>query len=763
MKDAPIDAARTVASVLVALACGLAAPGLVTPVAGQGWIDVVGPPADRGIVKLRTEVTVRVADRVAEVEVEEWFENRGRGVGEGVYLYPLPGEAVFSNFSLYQGDQELGGEIMDADRARAIYEEIVRSRRDPALIELVGHGLVRARVFPFEAGETRRITLRYTQVLDRAGDALQFRYLVGRAARTVDRDPRPWPGPQPRPIPRPMPGADPGPGGRAVYPPTLTFTLIADAAAFGQPFSPTHGLRVERRAGQLIVRAATETGGDLSLFLPLARDVVGMTLATHRPSREPGYFMLTLSPGLVRAASTPRDVTAVVDVSGSMAGEKMEQTRQALHQLLASLGRQDRFRLVSFSSGVATSGDGWSGTSPAELAEAQQWVDRLRAQGGTNIAGALEEAFLLPSPDDRLPIVIFLTDGLPTVGERDPERLATAAEASRGRARVFAFGVGYDVNTYLLDRLGAAGRGSTAYVQPGEDVELAVGSLVARITHPVLTDLEIAGAPVRLTEVHPVTLPDLFAGEDLILFGRYEAPGAGQLRVRGRRAGRTETFSVAARFPERAAGNDFIPRLWAARKLGELSRQIRLNGPDPELIEEIRAIALRYGLLSEYTAHLVQEPTAVVARTGDPTHVMFDAVALAPAASTGAAAVRSAEAGRLRREVTSSAGLAVAEADLERAAATAGRRTLAGRVFEEQDGVWVQLPSTDSIPEVAIRLYSDAYFALLAAVPELRPIAAELVRVRVVGRRVAVRFGDEGRDALSAAEATRLAAEFRGR
>jgi Ca-activated chloride channel homolog len=766
--------------VLMTLLATAALVALVpTPVAAQGWIAPPPAAAGWGIVKLRTDVTVRVNGPVAEVEVEEWFENRGRGVGEGVYLYPLPGEAVFSDFSLYQGDQELRGETMDAAQARAIYEEIVRSRRDPALIELVGHGLIRARVFPIEPGERRRITLRYTQVLDRAGDAAQFRYVAGRPGGLAGPVTRP---PRPGPLPRPMP--EPGTE-HAAAPHTapIGFTLIADASVYDQPFSPTHQLRIERRDGQLRVRPAADLHGNFSIFLPFARPVVGLTLATHRPSREPGYFMLTLSPGAVRAAATPRDLAVVVDVSGSMAGEKMEQTRQALHQLLGSLGRDDRFRLISFSTAVATSADGWSRATSSELASARRWVDGLRAQGATNISGALEEAFRLPSPEDRLPMVVFLTDGLPTVGERDPERIAGVAEAARGRARVFVFGVGYDVNTYLLDRLSAAGRGSTAYVEPGQDVELAVGTLTARITHPVLTDLELAGSPVRLTEVHPMTLPDLFAGDELVLFGRYETSGRGELRVRGRRANRTETFALDARFPDRASGNDFIPRLWAARKLGELTRQVRLNGPDPELVEEIRRTALRYGLLSEYTAHLVQEPTTFAAgqRPGGGAIRLrgtSPSVGAAPAAVTGQAAVQSAEAARVRREVASAADLAVAEQALESrivgAAGAAGpagagradrvdRRVVAGRVFELRDSVWTQTGIPDGIREVVVQLYSDAYFVLLAAAPELRPVVGALEPVVVAGERVAFRFGDEGRETLSPQEAARLTAEFRGR
>ncbi len=152
---------------------------LAGPLAAQGWIEPLPNVLGSGVTKVRTAVRVTVTGRIAQVEVEEWFRNDGRMLGEGDYVYPLPGEAVFSNFSLFQGDQELRGETMNADDARAIYEEIVRKKRDPALIELVGHGMIRARVFPISPGDTRKITLRYTQVMNRAGDALQFRYAAG--------------------------------------------------------------------------------------------------------------------------------------------------------------------------------------------------------------------------------------------------------------------------------------------------------------------------------------------------------------------------------------------------------------------------------------------------------------------------------------------------------------------------------------------------------------------------------------------------------
>ncbi|HWP36716.1 MAG TPA: VIT domain-containing protein [Gemmatimonadales bacterium] len=723
------------------------------PLAAQGWIE---PPPDRpvngGVVRVRTEVSVRVVGRVANVEVEEWFQNRGAGLGEGDYLYPLPGEAVFSNFSLFQGDQELRGETMDAARARQIYEEIVRRKKDPALIELAGHGLIRARVFPINQGETRKITLRYSQMLRRAGDAVQFKYAA--AGRHGGRS-------QTEGAVDPLLLREPAP---------LNFTLVADSGAqFRDPFSPTHELRVDRTDGRLTVRPQGELSGDFALFLPLARGLVGMSLVAHRPTGgEPGYFMLTLSPEAARGDALQRDLTVVLDVSGSMSGAKIEQARRALHQLLSSLGARDRFRLITFASTVTTYRPDWTAATDAELREARRWVDGITATGGTNIADALTEAFRAPSPEGRLPIVLFLTDGLPSVGEQNPERLAQRAEQARGRSRVFAFGVGYDVNTYLLDRLTAAGRGTTQYVEPGEDVEAAVGGLAAKISHPVLGDLAIGETPARFTEIYPTRLPDLFAGEELVIFGRYEAAEedrTGTLGITGRRAGREERFSVNVMLPAHATGDDYIPRLWAARKIGALQQSIRLNGHNAEVEREIRETALRYGLLSEYTSYLVQEPLDVAQ---DGRRVLMRAMparvaAPAPNQAFGQASVRAAEQDRARREVASKAALDADEGQLAARVNTRASRGVSGRVFLIRNGVWTDATHGEAARVVKIAAFSDAYFALLRRLPELEPWWREFDRVLVAGPRISIEIGPSGETTLSAARLEDVARAFRGR
>ncbi len=706
--------------------CAVVLPIAPAPAAAQGWIE-----HPRGaIAKVRSAVQVMVTGRVARVTVEEWFLNSGALLDEANYLYPLPGETVFSDFSLWQGDQELKGEPMDAAQARAIYEEIVRRKRDPALIELAGHGLLRARVFPIGPGETRKITLRYTQMLDRVGDAWRFRYTAGSGAGAAT---------------------------------SASFRMQVDSAArFGDPYSPTHRLSTSRSDNRIeLTLADTTPRGDLELFLPLARSLVGMSLVTSQPAGEDGFFMLLLAPGRSETPSVRRDLVAVLDVSGSMSGDKLDQAKAALAQLLGTLRAGDRFRVVPFGSGVRRYAAGWTDVSGDNVRTAQEWVRRLDTDGGTDIAGALQEAFAEAPADGRLGVVVFLTDGMATVGETNPERIADQAERSRGPFRVFAFGIGYDVNTYLLDRLTERARGVTEYIRPGGDIEQAVASLASKVASPVLTDVALRADGVELYDLQPRGLPDLFGGDELVVFGRYRGAGSGErfVTVTGRRNGREERFSTGARFGSEQPGADYIQQLWAARKAGALSSDIRLHGPNPEIVGELKRLALRYGILTEYTSYLVQEPN-VVARP------MVRAPA--PEAQVGADAVeRSREARKLSGSLSLDAivvtGAGRAYDSL--AAVPAGRpdrsQRIGGRLFVWRDSTWTDIAHGDSLHVVTVAAFSDAYFALLRALPELVQAATLEPAVLVAGRRVSIKIGAGGKTDWASGELAKLVGDFR--
>ena len=711
------------------------------PLSAQGWIDPIRPlppNANGRIERLRSAVQVSITGRVARVSVEEWFRNNGPMLEEGMYHFPLPGEAVFSSYSLWQGDQELRGEAMDATQARSIYESIVRQKRDPALIELAGQGLIRARVFPISPGETRKITLKYTQLLERTGDAWRFRYLGDRNRQSAPR----------------------------------SFRLEVDSAAqFGDPYSPTHQVQVARRDSRIEVTLGDAANtGDFELLLPLARGLVGLSLLPRHPVGEDGYFMLLLAPGAAsEAAALRRDVVAVIDVSGSMREQnrlemvKHAQAKSALTQLLGSLREGDRFRLVAFSGGVRRYAQGWTAVSTQGRRDASAWIQSLEAEGGTNIAGALSEAFAEPPAEEALGVVVFLTDGQASTGDTDPEHIVERAEQGRGRFRVFSFGIGDDVNTYLLDRLTERARGTTEYIRPGENIERAVGSLAAKIASPVLTDVAIsATSGVELYDVQPGSLPDLFAGDEMVVLGRYRGLGSREwsVAVHGKRNGRQEEFTTTVGDRENDDAR-YVEQLWAARKAGALSREIRLHGQTREFMDALKQLALRYGILTEYTSYLVQEPNVVARRAFEDR--LMRAPAPAPANQTGATSVDQSARERVMLEAVVVTSVDAAARGNPRALSGINpTQRVGGRLFILRDSTWTDLGHGDSLNVVTVAPYSDAYFALLHAMPDLTPATGLGPSVLVAGRHASIKIESGGKTHWQAGELERLVRAFRG-
>ena len=713
---------------------------LALPAQAQGWIDIERP-VDPGIPggdvqRTSSQVRVEIDGRVARVEVEERFRNSGGRMAEGSYLYPMPGEAVFTNFSLWMGDQEVRGETMNAEQARSIYEEIVRRKKDPALLTFAGHGLVRAQVFPIQPGETRKVVLRFTQLLSRSGDAVRLRYSLGNRGAA-------------------------GESGFQVR--------VPNASTYGTPYSPTHTINTRRAGDRFEISLPSGASGDVELFLPLRKGLVGTTLVTHAPGGEDGYFMLLLAPPQAESGgSVPRDLTLVVDVSGSMSGTKLEQAKAALNQALGTLRAGDRFRLIAFSSAVRRFREDFAAANRDNLAAAREFVDGLGAEGGTNIAGALDAALGSDGDPERLAMVLFVTDGLPSVGEQAPDRIAEQAAGRIGRSRIFTVGIGPDVNTYLLDRLASRGRGSAEYVPPGASVETAMGSLMAKLRYPALVNLRIGETPVSLSQTYPTQLPDLFYGEELVLFGRYSGTGSGNVVITGERNGRRERIVVPAAFPGSESANDFIPRLWAARQIGELTRQIRLEGASPSLVSQVRELGLRYGILTEYTSYLVQEPSDI-ATPVPPSPLREDQMGGArnSSAQTGTQAFDRARASAKLAETKSlAAAEEVASSRLESFAkdesTASATRLVAGRLFIRRAQVWTDVAHTDRITVTAVAAYSKAYFDLVRQLPEVAPYLSVGNEVLIAGRRASVRVGGSGIEVWQPGQLAEVVRNFRG-
>jgi Ca-activated chloride channel homolog len=719
------------------------------------------PVTSPAIVRTRTDVRVRLVDRVLRYEVDERFVNRGNTVGEADYVFPLPRNAAFQDLQLEINGELVSGETFGADEARRMYEEIVRRQRDPALVEWMGQGMLRARIFPIAPGEEKRVLVRFQSVAQREGDALRIDYFGGGPSRSsASADPS-------RSLPRSEAGGS-GQGSAAVH---LTLTYPA-RSGLGRAYSPTHELDSHDRGSETEVVVQGDAR-NATLLIPVARaNAPAISVLTNAPGREDGFVMVTVAPPdhSRNAAVTPRDITLVLDVSGSMAGAKMNQARAAGRQLLETLEPQDRFRLIDFSTDVHTFRDDYVRATPENLQAARRYLDGLEAAGSTNIEGALVEAMRGDVEPGRLPLVLFITDGEPTIGERNPERLVDMArpkrDSGRESRRIFAFGLGADVNVTLLEQLALEGRGTSQFVRPDESVERAVGLVASRLVDPVLTDVHVhAEGPVSLTKMQPAAGSDLFAGQDLVVFARYTGDGAARIIVDGRQNGRAVQWTTTATFPNRAPENPFVARLWASQRIGFLSAERRRNGGSPELDAEIRTLGERFSIPTEFTSYFVREPAGIPTMRSGQLGAMGGAAGggFAPAS---APAPRDAQfdAARLasaQRSVSTMAKMDSMSVADSRRSTDANEQKVGGRTFRLDSGVWTDVRPAGTTRAVTIKAYSKAYFDLLKQLPELSSIMGLGEQITVVGRGVVISIRTaSGTETLSGAELDRITREW---
>ncbi|MGC9396672.1 MAG: VIT domain-containing protein, partial [Anaerolineae bacterium] len=565
-----------------------------SPVLADGII-IIDPPIEPPphwtpwLTSRYHRVTVTIEDQVATTKVDQVFRNDGKMAAEGTYVFPLPPGAVVQHFVMWVDGQPIEGEILPADKAREIYEDYVRRQRDPALLEYIGRDTVRARIFPIPAGEERRIQLEYTQILSLDEGMLHYRYPLNTerfSALPLEQVSVYVSLTSQTPL-------------RAVYSPShQNEVVITREGAYHATLSYEANDVFPDRDFELYASATTERED--------SRDI-GANLLTYQTGDEDGFFLLMLTPALETETRRvlPRDILLVLDTSGSMDGEKLEQAQDALAYILRHLNPEDRFNVVAFSSGARVYASTMQG--PQEANAAIEWVRHLEALGGTNIYLGLSEA-LAQADGTRPTVVVFLTDGMATEGIVDDNTLlGTLAQEAPASARIFPFGVGYDVNTLFLDQLAADHRGVPAYVAPEERIDEKVSAFYGRIQSPVLTDIALDFGGVQTYDLYPTPLPDLYAGTQLIVAGRYRGSGAQTITLSGEVEGQRETHTYGGNFTA-STGKDFIPRLWAARKIGYLLTQIRLHGEQEEWISAVVNLSLRYGIITPYTSFLVEEP-----------------------------------------------------------------------------------------------------------------------------------------------------------
>ena len=658
------------------------------------------------------QVSVTIEGQIAVTRIEQEFFNQHDWEVEGTYIFPVPPGASLTEFVMWVDGIPVEGKLLPAEEARQIYEDIVRERRDPALLEYVGQAAVQARIFPIPAGGSRRIDLEYSQVLEVENGMVKYIYPLNTEKFSS----------------QPLENC------------SIKIELLSKLP-LRSLYSPTHQDRIyverdgDRRALISYEEQDVLPDQDFELIYTISQDDIGLSLLTYpdpdhadRLQKE-GYFLLMASPSVEVDQIIPRDIVLVLDTSGSMEGDKLLQAKGAASYVLEHLNQEDRFNVIAFSTGIKNFSHQLEPRSRA--GEANQWLERLPALGGTNINLALLEALTQnklggESGSDRPLIILFLTDGLPTEGVTEVEQiLSNVTGSADSKVRLFAFGVGDDVNTELLDTLAGDHRGLVQYVRPGENIEEEVSTLYGRIKTPVLTDLKLDFGDVLVEEIYPPVLPDLYSGSQLIITGRYRIPGGSTGRTRidlsGAVNSREEEYSYQVNFdpPARSSGShDFIPRLWATRKIGYLLGQIRHQGENSEWVDAIIQLSLRYGIITPYTSFLILEHDMYAGDGLDSAAEELIQVYSGP--SMGAEAVDKADAESNLRSAESIPQPASPSLYAEGYSDQPALKYVGDKTFIYQEGVWIDSqydPGTMALTRIGFG--SEVYFELLSVQPTL--------------------------------------------
>lgn len=561
--------------------------GLMSPAGADGIIIVDPPPGvdvrlDQSLAIKYHHVDIQIKDQVATTRVDQVFVNDNPWTAEGTYIFPLPEGAAVSDFVMWVDGKAVHGEILEADEARTIYDDVVRRMKDPALLEYVGRKALKASVFPIPPGEERKIELEYSQILPVENGLVHYIYPLSTERFSS----------------RPLEDL-------------VVRAQIESREPLKAVYSSRHEVSIDREDDYHALLGLEQSdvlpNRDFELFYTISSEKIGLNLLSFKEEGQDGFFLLLAAPDVKvnEEEIVVKDIILVLDTSGSMQGEKMDQAKEAARYVLDHLNPLDRFAIVSFA--TTTRSFSPSLEPAAQADKGKDFLDRLEAMGSTDINRAMIEAVGL-AEEVRPTTLIFLTDGLPTEGVTVTGAiLDNVAREAPDNVRIFSFGVGDDVDTDLLDQISMDNGGASTYVRPGEEIDEEVSAFYRKVKMPVLSDLSLDWGDIIVDQVYPQRIPDLFAGSQLIMLGRYREGGPAKITLKGMVNQEERSYTYEDLSFRKEGGDDFIPRLWATRAVGYYLTQIRLYGEKQEWIDSIVSLSTRYGIITPYTSFLVQE------------------------------------------------------------------------------------------------------------------------------------------------------------
>ena len=544
-------------------------------------------PAELGYVDVEYHrVTVEIHDGYARTRVQQRFYNPYPVEVRGRYVFPIPVGAALSDFRVKLDGRPQAVTTLSQGETNRYLQRAIVDYQDPTLLAYMD-GETYALEITLPPQGAKEMVLEYEEVLTPRSSLYRYLYVLSTERYSASN----------------------------LQEVSVTVDLHSSKGV-ASVYSPSHPVTVERMSPNRVRATYTDWDvtptEDFELYYATPGQEFGSGLLNYEKDGQ-GYFLFLFSPSSTTAATDaiPKDIVFVIDRSGSMSGEKMEQAKEALQFILRQLGEKDRFSIVDFDDVVDVLAFNLLLASGRSIRDASWYVDQLYARNDTDIERALTTGLeVLAKSEEReaAKVVVFLTDGLPTAGVTEERLIAQSVRRANDGvgASIHVFGVGYDVNTHLLDQLAAENHGAVVYVEPGQSLERALTEFYAQIAHPLLTEVEIAFEGMKVSEIYPHQLPDLFVGSSLVLTGKYR-PSSRPVTVRltGQTAGGQREYASSFVL-ETHSDRAFIPRLWATRKVGQLLDRVRVEGESQALVTEIKALGLAYGIVTPYTTLLIQ-------------------------------------------------------------------------------------------------------------------------------------------------------------
>jgi Ca-activated chloride channel family protein len=532
-----------------------------------------------------------IINGVAQTTIKQVFHNPTKIRLQGYFLFPVPENSILRDFQMDINGKLTKAELLDAADARKLYEDIVRKTLDPALLEYANTDLFKMRVFPIEPDSDKTIIIKYNTLLTK--DNLLSTYTLPLNTQKFSA--------------------------QALNDITIHIKINGQNK-IASVYSPTHqieAIQKDEKTFEVGFEAKQiKPDADFKLYIQDAANEVNLSALAYKGADVNGFAMFSISPNFYVQKTEAKDYTFVVDVSGSMREGKIEQAIKAISYCVKNLDADDNFQIIRFSTTAEKFFPEMQKANKQNKEIALSKIAAWEAIGGTNMEAAFKLAFEEKPNKARKQVIVFLTDGKPTIGEIDEKKLLDLIAANNSeKLRIFTFGIGNDLNTHLLDKISAMTNAYRSYITEEEKIDDRIQSFFDKVRRPAISNLVLSfSGDVSVTDQMPNTLPDLFYGQNLVIVAKVDKEGKVNIGLKGdvnqKEVSLTKTLEIKF-VPE----NEFIPFIWATRQVGALLDQIRLSGETKDLKDEIVHLAKKYGIITPYTSYLILEDETIAANT----------------------------------------------------------------------------------------------------------------------------------------------------